>query len=92
MKQQIRGLEELIRKLTRSLEKSVAPSFLSYETSNRISMSGNKWGFAAPAIKWYADELISKANTTAVVLAWQIGAPGHGQTVRAFSWTVCPLH
>jgi hypothetical protein len=39
MKQQIGGLEESIRKLTRSLEKSVAPSFPSYETSNRISMS-----------------------------------------------------
>jgi hypothetical protein len=39
MKQQIGGLEELIRKLTRTLEKSVAPSFPSYETSNRISMS-----------------------------------------------------
>jgi hypothetical protein len=39
MKHQIGGLEESIRKLTRTLEKSVAPSFLSYETSNRISMS-----------------------------------------------------
>jgi hypothetical protein len=39
MKQQIEGLEESIRKLTRTLEKSVAPSFPSYETSNRISMS-----------------------------------------------------
>jgi hypothetical protein len=39
MKQQIVGLEEPIRKLTRTLEKSVAPSFPSYETSNRISMS-----------------------------------------------------
>jgi hypothetical protein len=39
MKQQIVGLEESIRKLTRTLEKSVAPSFPSYETSNRISMS-----------------------------------------------------
>jgi DNA-binding transcriptional regulator YbjK len=36
MKQQI---EESIRKLMRTLEKSVAPSFPSYETSNRISMS-----------------------------------------------------
>jgi hypothetical protein len=33
MKQQIGGLEESIRKLTRTLEKSVAPSFPSYETS-----------------------------------------------------------
>jgi hypothetical protein len=39
MKQQIVGLEESIRKLTCTLEKSVAPSFPSYETSNRISMS-----------------------------------------------------
>jgi hypothetical protein len=39
MKQQIVGLEESIRKLTRTLEKSVAHSFPSYETSNRISMS-----------------------------------------------------
>jgi hypothetical protein len=39
MKQRIGGLKESIRKLTRSLEKSVVPSFLSYETSNRISMS-----------------------------------------------------
>jgi DNA-binding transcriptional regulator YbjK len=39
MKQQMGGLEESIRKLTRTLEKSVAPSFPSYETSNRISMS-----------------------------------------------------
>jgi hypothetical protein len=39
MKQQIGGLEESIRKLTRTLEKSVAPSFPSYETSNKISMS-----------------------------------------------------
>ena len=39
MKQQIVGLEESIRKLTHTLEKSVAPSFPSYETSNRISMS-----------------------------------------------------
>jgi hypothetical protein len=39
MKQQIGGLEESIRKLTRTLEKSIAPSFPSYKTSNRISMS-----------------------------------------------------
>jgi hypothetical protein len=39
MKQHIGGLEESIRKLTRTLKKSVAPSFPSYETSNRISMS-----------------------------------------------------
>jgi hypothetical protein len=39
MKQQIVGLEESIRKLTHTLEKSVAPSFPSYETSNRVFMS-----------------------------------------------------
>jgi hypothetical protein len=39
MKQHIGGLEELIRKLTRVLEKSADPSFPSYETSNMISMS-----------------------------------------------------
>jgi hypothetical protein len=38
MKQQIGGLEESIRKLTCTLEKFVAASFPSYETSNRISM------------------------------------------------------
>jgi hypothetical protein len=39
MKQQIGGFEESIIKLTHSLEKYVAPSFPSYETSNRISVS-----------------------------------------------------
>jgi hypothetical protein len=39
MKQQIIRLEESIRKLTRTLEKSVTPSFPSYETSNRVFMS-----------------------------------------------------
>ena len=39
MKQQIGGLEESIRKLTHTLEKSVAPSFPSYKSSNTISMS-----------------------------------------------------
>jgi hypothetical protein len=39
IKQQIGRLEESIRTLTRSLENSVVPSFPSYETSNRISMS-----------------------------------------------------
>jgi hypothetical protein len=39
MKQQIVGLEESIRKLTRTLEKFVAPSFPSYETSNGVFMS-----------------------------------------------------
>jgi hypothetical protein len=29
-------------------------------------------GFATPTIIWYADELISMANTTNVVHAWQI--------------------
>jgi hypothetical protein len=40
---------------------------------------------------WYADELISRANTTTVVPAWQIGAPGHGRTVRDLARIVCPL-
>jgi hypothetical protein len=39
MKQHIGGLEDSIRKLTHTLEKSVAPSFPSYETSNRVFMS-----------------------------------------------------
>jgi hypothetical protein len=39
MKLQIGGLEKSIRKLTHSLEKSVAPSFPTFETSNRMSMS-----------------------------------------------------
>jgi hypothetical protein len=39
MKQLIGWLEGSIRKLTRSSEKSVAPSFPSFETSNRMSMS-----------------------------------------------------
>jgi hypothetical protein len=39
MKRQIGGLEESIRKLTRTLEKSVTPSFPSYETSNGVFMS-----------------------------------------------------
>jgi hypothetical protein len=39
MKQHIGGLEESIRKLTRLLEKSVASSFPSFETSNRMYMS-----------------------------------------------------
>jgi hypothetical protein len=49
MKQHIRELEESIRKLTRSLEKSVAPSFPSFESSNKMSMSntsatnGDSW-------------------------------------------------
>jgi hypothetical protein len=38
MKQQIGGLEETIRKITRTFEKSGAPSFLAYETSDRISV------------------------------------------------------
>jgi hypothetical protein len=39
IKQQIGGLEESIRKLMRTLEKSVAPSFPSYETSDGVFMS-----------------------------------------------------
>jgi hypothetical protein len=45
----------------------------------------------SPAIIWYADELISRANITTVVPAWQIDALGHGRTVRAFVRTVRPL-
>jgi hypothetical protein len=94
MKQQIGGLEESIIKLTRSLEKSVAPSFSSYETNNRISMSNISTtnGDSQPQpLYGNADELISRANTTTVVPAWQIGAPRHGRTVRAFARTVWPL-
>jgi hypothetical protein len=36
MKQQIEGLEKTIRKLTRTFQKFGAPSFLSYENSNKI--------------------------------------------------------
>jgi hypothetical protein len=36
MKQHIGRLEESIRELTRSLEKYVAPSFPTFETSNMI--------------------------------------------------------
>jgi hypothetical protein len=39
MKQQIGGIEESIRNLTRSLEKFLAPSFPSFETNNGVSMS-----------------------------------------------------
>jgi hypothetical protein len=85
MKPQIGGLEESIRKLTHSLEKSVAPSFLSYETSNRISMSNtsakNRDSQPQP-LYGIVDELISKANTTTVVPTWQIGAPRHSRTIR----------
>jgi hypothetical protein len=72
MKQQIGGLEESIRKLTCMLEKFVATSFPSFETSNNMSMSNTsaKWGFATSAIMWYADELISRANTTTAIVAW----------------------
>jgi hypothetical protein len=48
-------------------------------------------GICSPAIIWYANELISKTNTTIVVPAWLIDAPGHDQTVRAFARTVRPL-
>jgi hypothetical protein len=47
-------------------------------------------GIHSPTIIWYADELISRANTTTVIPAWQIGAPGHGRTVQAFAQTVRP--
>jgi hypothetical protein len=36
-------------------------------------------------------ELISRANTTTTVPAWQIGTLGHSWTVRAFARTVRPL-
>jgi hypothetical protein len=89
MKQQIGGLEELIRKLMRTLEKSVD------ETSNRISMfntSATNEDSQPQPLYGIADELISRANTTtAVVPVWQIGAPGHGRTVRAFVRTIWPL-
>jgi hypothetical protein len=91
MKQQIGGLEESIRKLTRSLEKYVAPSFPSYETCNRISMSNTSAinGDSQPqSLHVYANELIFRANATAAIPAWQIGTPGHGRTVRAFARTV----
>jgi hypothetical protein len=83
MKQQIGWLEESIRKLTRSMEKFVAPSFQSIETSNRMSMSNTSAtnGDPQPHPLYSTDELISKANTTTVVAAWQIGAPGHDRTV-----------
>jgi hypothetical protein len=87
MKQQIGGLEESIRKLTRTLEKSVAPSFPSYETSNRIFMSDTSAtsGDSQPQpLYGIVDELISRANTTTAV-------PGHGRIVRAFVRTVWPL-
>jgi hypothetical protein len=83
MKQQIRGLEESIRKLTRSLEKSVAPSFPLFETSNRIFMSNTlatNGDSQAQPLYGNAYELISRANTTSIP-AWQIGAPRHGWTV-----------
>jgi hypothetical protein len=44
MKQHIGGLEKTIIKLTRTFEKSVAPSFSSYETSNTISVSKGVFG------------------------------------------------
>jgi hypothetical protein len=83
MKQQIGGLEESIRKLTRSLEKFVAPNFPSIGTSNRMSMSNTSATNEdlQPHPLYSTDELISKANTTIVVVAWQIGAPRHGRTV-----------
>jgi hypothetical protein len=52
MKQQIVGLEKSIRKLTRALVKSVAPSFPSYETSNRVFMSDHwqQMGICSPSL------------------------------------------
>jgi hypothetical protein len=97
MKQQIVGLEESIRKLTRTLEKSVAPSFPSYETSNRISMSNTSTtnGDLQPqplyGMSMNSYELISRASTTTAIPAWQIGAPEHGRTVRASARTIRPI-
>jgi hypothetical protein len=92
MKQQIGGLEESIRKLTRTLERSVAPSFPSYETSNRMSISNTSAtnGDSQPQ-PLYGMPLNSYPGATTAVPAWHIGAPGHGQTVRAFARTVRPL-
>jgi hypothetical protein len=91
MKQHIGGLEESIRKLTRTLEKFVAPSFPSYEISNRISMSNTSAinGDSQPQ-PLYGMPMNSYPgqNTTTVVPAWQIGAPGHGRTVQDFAQTV----
>jgi hypothetical protein len=42
----------------------------------------------ALTIIWYANELISRANTTIVIPTWQIGTPRHGWTVRAFARTI----
>jgi hypothetical protein len=56
MKQQIRGLEESIRKLTHSLEKSVAPSFPSYETSINTSAS-NGDSLPQPLMNSYPEQI-----------------------------------
>jgi hypothetical protein len=40
----------------------------------------------------YVDELISRANIAPAVPTWQINAPGHSWTIRAFARTVRPLH
>jgi hypothetical protein len=88
IKQQIRGLEESIRKLTCALEKHVVPSFSSYETSNRLSMSNTSAtnGDSQPQpLYGNGNELVSRANTTTIVPAWQIGTHRHGRTVRAFA-------
>ena len=85
MKQQIGGLEESIRKLTRSLEKYVAPSFPSFETSNMMSMSNTSATNGDSQPIWYVDELISRENTTIAIPTWQIGAPRHSCIVQALA-------
>jgi hypothetical protein len=96
MKQQIGVLEESIRKLTCSLEKFVAPSFPSYENSNRISMSNTSatnWDSQQQPL--YGIPMNSYPGQipppSTAIPAWQIGATRHGWTVRAFARTVRPL-
>jgi hypothetical protein len=77
MKQHIGGLEDSIIKLTCSLKKYVASSFPSFETSYMMYMSitSTKNGDSQPQpLYGIADELISRANTTTAIPAWQIGA------------------
>jgi hypothetical protein len=45
-------------------------------------------GIHSPNHYMVFDEPISRANTTTIVPAWQIGAPRHGQTIQAFARTV----
>jgi hypothetical protein len=93
MKQQIGGLEESIRKLTRMLEKSVAPSFPSYETSNRISMSSTSAtnGDSQPQPLYGTPMNSYPGQIPPPPSLLGRSAPGHGRTVRAFARTVRPL-